>query len=122
MRAWHPCSMPAARAMPSRELRYRPEAVRDLQSIYLGVLTVSQSRVVAERYVARIRKRCRLITVLPHAGRPRDDLAPGIRTVAFERRAVIVYRVDIDTVEIINIFHGGRDYEVLFRTAPDDSN
>lgn len=101
--------------MPRFELRYRPAALTDLEDIFRGVLRVSGSPVVARRYIERIRERCRLIRALPHAGRPRDDLAPGLRTVAFERRAVIVYRVLGETVEITNIFHGGRDYAALYR-------
>ena len=92
--------------MPRLELRYRPAALADLEDIFRGVLRVSGSPVVARRYIERIRARCRLIPTLPQAGRPRDDLAPGLRTVAFERRAVIVYRVTGETVEITNVFHG----------------
>jgi plasmid stabilization system protein ParE len=62
------------------------------------------------------------IAILPQAGRPRDDLAAGLRSVAFERRAVIVYRLIGDTVEITNIFHGGRDYAALYRRAEPDAN
>jgi toxin ParE1/3/4 len=67
--------------------------------------------VTSSAFVAR----CRLIPTLPHGGRPRDDLAPGLRTVAFERRVVIVYRVVGSTVEITNVFYGGRDYAALYR-------
>jgi toxin ParE1/3/4 len=102
------------------ELRYRPAALADLEEIFRGVLRVSASPVVARRYVERLRDRCRRIVLLPHAGRPRDDLAPGLRSVAFERRAVILYRVVGETVEITNVFHGGRDYAALYRRgAPD---
>ncbi|HUZ62941.1 MAG TPA: type II toxin-antitoxin system RelE/ParE family toxin [Acetobacteraceae bacterium] len=101
--------------MPRFDLRYRPAALADLEDIFRGVLRVSGSPVVARRYVERIRVRCRLIPTLPHAGRPRDDLAPGLRTVAFERRAVIVYRVVGAAVEITNVFHGGRNYAALYR-------
>ena len=97
------------------ELGYRPAALADLEDIFRSVLRVSGSPVVARRYVERIRARCRLIPTLPHAGRPRDDLASGLRTVSFERRAVIVYRVVGDAVEITNIFHGGRDYAALYQ-------
>ena len=34
--------------------------------------------------------------------------------VPFERSAVIVYRVG-KTVEIVNVFYGGRDYEAAYR-------
>lgn len=103
--------------MPRFELRYRPAALADLEDILRGVLRVSASPMVTRRYVERIRARCRLILPVPPAGWRHDDLAPGLRIVPFERRAVIVYRVSGEMVEITNIFHGARDYAVLYRTG-----
>ena len=102
-------------AMPRRELRYRPAALADLEDIFRSVLRVSASPIVARRYVERLRDRCRRITLAPQGGRPRDDLGPGLRSVPFERRAVIIYRVLGETVEIVNVFHGRRDYATLYR-------
>jgi toxin ParE1/3/4 len=65
--------------------------------------------------VLRIRERCARIGDAPHGGRPRDDLAAGLRTVPFEKSAVIAYVVDGERVQITNIFYGGRDYEALYR-------
>jgi toxin ParE1/3/4 len=62
----------------------------------------------------RIVARCLKIGDAPRSGRPRDDLALGLRTIPFERRAVVAYVVT-DKVEIANIFYGGRDYEALYR-------
>jgi toxin ParE1/3/4 len=97
------------------ELRFRAAALADLEAIFQYVRQVSASPAVARGYVERIRARCRRIAVLPLAGRPRDDLAPTLRRVAFERRVVIVYRVHNEAVEITNIFHGARDYAALYR-------
>jgi toxin ParE1/3/4 len=97
------------------EVRYRHEAVSDLEGIFRSVLRHSKSPTVAAGFVARIRDRCQRIGILPRAGRRRDDLAVGLRTVPFERRTVIAYRVVDDVVEITNIFYGGRDYEAMFR-------
>ena len=85
-------------------------------------MRISASPVVARRYVERIRERCRRITLLPQAGRPRDDLAPGLRSVAFERRVVIIYRLTNETVEIINVFHGARDYAAIYRPNEPDAD
>nr|WP_260682893.1 type II toxin-antitoxin system RelE/ParE family toxin [Rhizobium laguerreae] len=63
--------------------------------------------------------RCRKIGDAPNGGRPRDDLAPGLRTVPFEHSAVIAYHVT-DAVEIVNVFYGGRDYEALLRAGDDE--
>src|SRR5262249_35454775 len=97
------------------ELHFRPDALVDLEDIALAVRRASGSADLAHRYVARILERCRHIASLPQAGRPRDDLAPGMRTVPFERRIVIVYRVlEHDVVEITNVFRGARDYAALY--------
>jgi toxin ParE1/3/4 len=57
----------------------------------------------------------RHIATLPSAGRPRDDLAPGLRTVAFERRLVIVYRIaETSMIVITNVYYGGPDYAALY--------
>jgi toxin ParE1/3/4 len=50
-------------------------------------------------------------------GRPRDDLAPGLRTVPFEKSVIIAYTIEGISVWITNIFYGGRDYEALYRGA-----
>jgi toxin ParE1/3/4 len=103
------------------ELRYRAVAISDLEEIFRSVLRITASPVVARRYVERIRA-LPPIPTLPLAERPRYDLAPGLRSVAFERRAVILYRVIGETVEITNVFHGGRDYAALYRRGDIDAD
>lgn len=101
---------------------YRPEALADLQQIYRYVAEKSQSHDVAEKFIQRIMRRCRSIGNAPKGGRPRDDLAQGLRTVPFERTAVVAYLLT-DVVEITNVFYGGRDYEALYhQTQADDEN
>ena len=100
--------------MQRAEVIFRPAAIADLQDIYRYIAGSSQSHEVARRFVDRIMQRCRKIGDAPAGGRPRDDLVPGLRTVPFERSAVVAYRFD-EKVEITNIFYGGRDYEALYR-------
>ena len=102
-------------------VRYRPEAVAGLEEIFRFVLRVSRSRITAERFVTRILARCRRIGDLPFGGRARDDIAPGLRTVPLEHRAVIAYMVEVDSVRILNVFYGGRDYASLYRREDDDA-
>lgn len=103
--------------MQRLEVRYRPEAVADMEDIFRFVLRLSQSHVTAEKFVGRILARCTRIGNVPHGGRPRDDLAPGLRTVPFEKTAVIAYIVEYDCVRVTNVFYGGQDYEALYRDA-----
>jgi toxin ParE1/3/4 len=97
------------------EVRFRSEALDDLEDIYRLVYCASLSPAVAEGFVRRIRERCRRIGDVPLGGRARDDLEPGLRAVPFERRAVIAHKVESDCVRITNVFYGGRDYQALYR-------
>jgi toxin ParE1/3/4 len=63
---------------------------------------------IAARYLDRIEARLASLADFPLRGTPRDDLGPGLRTISFEGRATIVYRVDAETVTILGIFHAGR--------------
>src|ERR1700690_824767 len=97
------------------KVRYRPEALADLEHIFRIVLRMSGSHVTAERFVTRVRNRCRRIGNLPRGGRPRDDLEHGLRMVPFEHTGVIAYKVETDCVRVTNVFYGRRDYEALYR-------
>jgi toxin ParE1/3/4 len=68
----------------------------------------------AQRYVMRILRQCGSLGEFPHRGTPRDDLAEDVRTIAFERRATIAYRVREDVVTILRILHHGRDVDSAF--------
>ncbi len=57
-----------------------------------------------DHYITRLRDKCEAIGGLPYAGQPRDDLFPGLRTVVFEKRVLIAYRIHDDHVEIMKIF------------------
>jgi toxin ParE1/3/4 len=92
---------------------YRPEAIDDLKQIHTDIAILSQSRAVANKFTERMMARCRKIGDAPRGGRSRDDLYPGLRTVPFERSAIIAYVVT-EVVEITNIFHSREDYEALY--------
>ncbi len=93
----------------------REEAIRDLEDIYDFNVERGGGSTIALNYIRRIRRRCVKIGDAPRLGVSRDDLWPGLRLMAFERRAVIAYLVDADTVRITNIFYGGRDIEAIYR-------
>ncbi len=94
---------------------FRPNALDDLGDVFHIVLQASRGPAVAETFVRRILDRCLRIGDAPRGGRPRDDLAPGLRTVPFERSAVIAYVVQSEQVLVTSVFYGGRDYEALYR-------
>jgi plasmid stabilization system protein ParE len=47
---------------------------------------------------------------MPHRGVSKPNLGDGIRTISFEGRALIAYRVDDRGVRIIRVIYAGRDY------------
>jgi toxin ParE1/3/4 len=51
------------------------------------------------------------LATFPERGRRLDDILPGLRTIGFERRATIAFRVLKTRVEIVSIAYGGRDFE-----------
>lgn len=90
-----------------------------MAAIYEYIAQNSPQRAIG--YVRRLRLRCEALSYFPERGRARDDLLPGVRTLPFERSAVIIYRVESDVVRIINIFYRGRNYEAILRgEAPDN--
>ena len=92
------------------EIRFRPLAVRDLFDLY-DFIAAQSGRQRAGDYIGRIEAACFQLKDFPERGTKRDDLAPGLRTLGFEGRATIAFRVQDGEVEIVRIFYGGRDIE-----------
>lgn len=93
----------------SRRVRFRPAARADLRRLYLYIADHA-SDAVALAYVRRIRVACEKLDFMARRGQPREDLGPGIRTLPFEGRATIVYRVDDLGANIVRVFPAGLDY------------
>jgi toxin ParE1/3/4 len=51
----------------------------------------------------------------PARGTKRDDIIKGLRTIGFERRVTIAFRVFKTRVEIVTIAYGGRNFEIELR-------
>ena len=94
----------------AREIYFRPEAEADLIRLYEYIAEDSEPRIAAG-YVERIEAACLALADFPERGTRRDDLLPGLRTIGFERRATIAFRVLQTRVEIVTIAYGGRNFE-----------
>jgi len=94
----------------ARELYFRPEAEADLIRLY-EYIAEDSGATIAARYIERIEAACLALADFPERGTRRDDLLPGLRTIGFERRATIAFRVRQKRVEIVTIAYGGRDFE-----------
>lgn len=102
-------------AVKRYKVQYREEASADILDIYRWVYESSLDPVTAQRFTQRLLDTCERIGDAPLGGRPRDDLYPDLRTVPFEKKAVIAYLVGEDIVHITNVFYGGREYESLYK-------
>lgn len=91
-----------------------PEAEAHLESIY-RYIAADASPEIARRYTEAIARKCAGLATFPRRGTPREDLGPDLRTLAFRRRATIIYSVEPGEVTIIGIFYAGVDYEPLVR-------
>ena len=102
--------------MPSLEVRFRPQARADLFALY-DYTAAEAGETVASGYIDRIEAACLSLATFPQRGTRRDDLAPGLRTIGFERRVLIAFRVGRSGVTIINVLYGGRDFERVLRAG-----
>ena len=99
--------------MKRLEVILNPTAVNDLFEIGSRVYRLTGNSALARAYTARIRATCERIGDVPLGGRTRDELGIGVRSWAFERRAVILYRVISRHVVVLRIAHRGRHLETL---------
>jgi len=104
-------SKPASVAL---EVYFRPAAEADLVGLYEYIAEAAGTRTAAA-YIDRIEAACMALADFPERGTRRDDILPGLRTVGFERRATIAFRVLRKRVEIVTIAYGGRDFESSLR-------
>jgi toxin ParE1/3/4 len=92
---------------------FRPAAESDLIALY-DYICEREGTAVAVGYVDRIEAACLGLETFPLRGRLRTDIGSGIRTMGFERRATILYRVGRTDVTVIRILYGGRDLHRAF--------
>jgi toxin ParE1/3/4 len=92
------------------DIYFRPEAEADLVGLYDYIAEASGTRIAAG-YIDRIEAACMALADFPERGTRRDDILRGLRTIGFERRATIAFRVLRTRVEIVTIAYGGQDFE-----------
>jgi toxin ParE1/3/4 len=96
-----------------RPVIWSPEAQADLSEIWMYYAQAA-GRGVADNVVRKIGEVCRLLEEYPHGGRSRDEVRPGLRSVAATPH-VVFYRVRSDDMaEVIRVIDGRRDIDDLF--------
>jgi toxin ParE1/3/4 len=91
---------------------WSPEARADLEEIWTYYAGVA-GRQTADNIVRKIAGTCIVISDHPLAGRARDELRPGVRSLAV-RPHVVFYRVVNGMPEIVRVLDGRRDIDAIF--------
>lgn len=93
------------------DLEYSPNAERNLEDIE-NYITDKADAETADGVVDKILDRCDQLTDMPRAGKARAEIADGVRSVT-SGNYVVYYRIHIDKVEILRVWHGSRDIAAL---------
>jgi toxin ParE1/3/4 len=99
-------------ADPKPPIIWSPEAIADLDEIwsyYARAASVS----TADKIIRAIEQACRLLQDHPFAGRAREEIRPGLRSVIAQPH-VAFYRVNHDLAEIVRVIDGRQDIDELF--------
>ncbi|MGO7636733.1 type II toxin-antitoxin system RelE/ParE family toxin [Rhizobium leguminosarum] len=99
--------------MVALKVVFRPRAEKDLLDIYAFI--AADNSMAAMEFIRRLRQICHGLEDMPERGAPREDFAPGVRILVFERRVTIAYRVVKDRVQILRLFYAGRNTLSAFR-------
>lgn len=89
----------------------------DLDNLY-SIISQKSSFQIADNYLSRIEQSCLSLATFPERGTAVPGGLPGLRTMGFERRVTILFRVETETVEILRILYGGRDLQPLIESLP----
>lgn len=98
--------------MQPRKVIFAPEARDELKALYRDIADAAGLE-IAFSYLGRLEEYCRGLSYASMRGHRRDDVRPGLRIVGFEKRVTIAFTVDDETVTILHLFYGGRDWENL---------
>jgi toxin ParE1/3/4 len=102
---------------PRRPVSWSRDALADLGEIWRYYAGVGGSP-TADNIIRNIENVCRLLEDHPLAGRSRDDVRPGLRSIAV-RPHVLFYRVIDNAAEIVRVLDGRRDLDEIFRDEAD---
>ncbi|WP_305632155.1 type II toxin-antitoxin system RelE/ParE family toxin [Methyloversatilis sp.] len=90
----------------------RPMAEADLLEIWTYIAEHSVAE--ADRWTDRLDDSLRLWATQPRMERARDELSPGIRSLAFDRY-VVFFEPSPDGIDVVRVLHGSRDIDEQFR-------
>ena len=91
----------------------RPQAEADILEIWDFI--AEDSVVEADLWVDRLDAKFELWATQPMMGRPRDELAQGLRSLTFGRY-VIFFEPMLEGIDVVRVLHGSRDLEADFES------
>jgi toxin ParE1/3/4 len=91
----------------------RPQAEADILEIWDFIAEDSVAE--ADQWVDRLDAKFELWATQPMMGRPRDELAPGLRSLTFGRY-VVFFESMLDGIDVVRVLHGSRDLETGFES------
>ncbi|TPJ74819.1 type II toxin-antitoxin system RelE/ParE family toxin [Mesorhizobium sp. B2-6-2] len=93
------------------QVRFHAAAERDIAEL-LNELAPKAGVATALRFVGRIVDYCLDFETFPERGTRHHEIAPGLRTVGWRRRATIAFEIVDDKVVIPRILYAGRTLEL----------
>jgi toxin ParE1/3/4 len=91
---------------------WSPDAEGDLIGLW-AYLEREASATTADAQITRLHEASQKLAELPHAGRRRNELMPGLRS-RLVSPYLVFYRVDVGEVQIVRVLHGSRDLTAIF--------
>jgi len=102
-----------------RSIIWSSEARADLSDIW-NYYARTAGRQTANKIAHEIGLACGLLQGYPFAGRARDEVRPGFRSVAVAPH-VVFYRVRNGIAEIVRVLDGRRDLDKIFTDEPSEN-
>lgn len=99
--------------MKTYRVVWRPKAEDQLLALYDWIADHADPE-AAFAYTSAIEAHVAKLATFPERGTPRDDIAPGARTMPYRRRTTIAYRVTDAEVEVLALVHGGQTFAGMF--------
>jgi toxin ParE1/3/4 len=99
-----------------RPVLWSPDARTDLSDIWEYYAKIA-GRHTADRIVRGIGEACALLDDYPFAGRVRNEVRSGLRSIAASPH-IVFYRVNNDAAEIVRVLDGRRDLDEIFARDP----
>lgn len=93
------------------EVSFSPNAESNLEHVEEFIAENSKEDVAA-KVVDQIVARCEELALMPRSGKPRDEIAKGVRS-ATSGMYVIYYRIHEDKIEVLLVRNGARDDRAL---------